>query len=174
MNQKRLPVGIDDYKKLIDEGCYYVDKTLFIKELLDNCAEVNLFTRPWRFGKTLNLSMLQYFFEKTAAGSDNACLFDGKKIKEAGEIYFRYQGKYPVIRLSLKSGKQPDYEMSYASLVEEIGKEYRRHEYVLSGASLSETEKSKCRKIMEGTAGAIEYAKSLAFLSECLTSVLSH
>ena len=91
MERKMLPVGIDDYKKLIDENYYYVDKTLMIKELIDNLALVNLFTRPRRFGKTLNLSMLRYFFEQPADGSSNAYLFRDKNIMAEGKKYTEYQ-----------------------------------------------------------------------------------
>ena len=96
---KSLPIGIDDFKKLIDKNYYYVDKTLLIKELLDKKAEVTLFTRPRRFGKTLNISMLQYFFEKTE--EDNSYLFNGLKIMNESKEYLDYMGKSPVINLSL-------------------------------------------------------------------------
>lgn len=128
MDRKTLPVGIGDYKKLIDEGYYYVDKTLFIKELIDNLAEVNLFTRPRRFGKTLNLSMLRYFFEKSLDKNSNVYLFDDKKIVKAGEKYTAYQEQYPVIHLSLKSGKQSNFSDAKTMIKLEIAKEYKRHE----------------------------------------------
>ena len=85
MEFKPLPIGVDSFEKLINNNYYYVDKTLLIKELLDKKEDVNLFTRPRRFGKTLNLSMLQYFFEKS--DKDNAYLFDGLEIMKAGENY---------------------------------------------------------------------------------------
>ena len=103
---KPLPIGVDNFEKMIHEGYYYVDKTLLIKELLDLKGEVNLFTRPRRFGKTLNLSMLRYFFEDTGEEKENARnreLFHGMKIMEAGEGYTSYMGTYPVINLTLKS-----------------------------------------------------------------------
>lgn len=108
MMPKSLPVGIDNFEKLITNEYYYIDKTILIKELLDLKAEVNLFIRPRRFGKTLNLSMLRYFFEDTgtAEGNDKNCrLFDGLKIMSAGEQYTREMGHYPVIMLTLKSAK---------------------------------------------------------------------
>ncbi len=80
---KPIPIGVEDFKEIIDKGSYYVDKTNMIRELLDSNAKVNLFTRPRRFGKTLNLSMLQRFFEKT--DEDNAYLFDGLNIAQAGK-----------------------------------------------------------------------------------------
>lgn len=93
--KKALPVGVDNFEKLISHNYYYVDKTLFIKELLDLRGKVNLFTRPRRFGKTLNLSMLRYFFEDTGDAEKNARnrqLFDGLKIMEAGEEYTSRMG----------------------------------------------------------------------------------
>lgn len=110
MNHKPLPIGIDNFEMLITRGYYFIDKSLLIKDLLDNKASVNLFTRPRRFGKTLNMSMLQYFFEDSrkeldGEKKDNSFLFDGLKIMDSGEEYTLHMGKYPVINLSLKSGK---------------------------------------------------------------------
>ena len=110
MDKKPLPIGIDNFEMLITRGYYFVDKTLFIKDLLDNKAAVNLFTRPRRFGKTLNMSMLQYYFEDkrdqfTGEKIDNSYLFEGLNIKAEGEKYTKYMGKYPIINLSLKSAK---------------------------------------------------------------------
>ena len=120
MDKKPLPIGIDNFEMLITRGYYFVDKTLLIKDILDNKASVNLFTRPRRFGKTLNMSMLQYYFEDrrdefTGEKIDNSYLFEGLNIKAEGEKYTKYMGKYPVINLSLKSAKQPTYKMAYES-----------------------------------------------------------
>ena len=104
MSWTPLPVGVENFEKLIENGCYYVDKTLLIKDLLNLRGEVNLFTRPRRFGKTLNMSMLRCFFEKSDV--DRSPLFKGTKIMEAGERYLREMGQYPVISVSLKSMKQ--------------------------------------------------------------------
>jgi len=154
---KPLAIGIDDFKKMIEGEYYFVDKSPFIKELLDNKGEVNLFTRPRRFGKTLTLSMLRYFFEKEEyllSGSVDAqtckseLLFKGFKIMEAGDKYLNHMGKYPVISLSLKSAKQPDFKMAYASLVDEIGKEYERHDYILQSADITESNKARFRAII--------------------------
>lgn len=106
MNYKPLPIGIDDFKKLVSNGYYYVDKTLFIKELLDKKGEVNLFTRPRRFGKTLSVSMLRYFFEDTGdkeTNEQNRRLFEGMEILSAGSQYTSEMTAYPVITLSLKA-----------------------------------------------------------------------
>ena len=130
---KPLPIGVDDFGKLIEEGYYYVDKTLFIKELLDMRGEVNLFTRPRRFGKTLTMSMLHYFFEDTSdqpGNRERGKLFSGLKILETGQVYREWMGSRPVISLSLKSGKQPDFKTARESLIGEIRKEYNRHDGV--------------------------------------------
>ena len=112
-----LPIGIENYAEMIEKGYYYVDKTLFIKELLDRKGKVNLFTRPRRFGKTLNMSMLQYFFEKSER--DHTPLFTGTKIMKAGEKYVSEMGRYPVIFLSLKSMKQDNYSSAFYCLKDE-------------------------------------------------------
>ena len=172
MTTKPLPIGIDDYKKLIDNGYYYVDKTLLIKELLDKKGEVNLFTRPRRFGKTLALSMLQCYFEieKDAEGKQihNDSYFRGMKILNAGDAYTSKMGQYPVISLSLKSAKQPTFEMAYLSLVDEIAKEYKRHKEILKSNIILESDKEHYRAIMEKRADRISYAKAIDFLSEML------
>ena len=98
MEYKPLPIGIDDFKKLIENGCYYVDKSLWIKDLLDRKSEASLFTRPRRFGKTLNLSMLRYFFEDTGRAEkneENRRLFDGLAIADAGGKYAESMQSYP-------------------------------------------------------------------------------
>lgn len=163
---KPLPIGVDDFKKLIDENYYYVDKTLLIKELLDNKGEVNLFTRPRRFGKTLNMSMLQYFFEKTE--EDNSYLFNGLKIMNESKEYLDYMGKYPVINLSLKSAKQPTFEMSYKKIRETIADEFKRYSEVLNGNVLFEDEKEDFTNIMLQKADLSTYNTSLKLLSKCL------
>ena len=171
MDRKRIPVGYEDIKRVIDEGLYFVDKSLMIKELLDGAAMVLLLTRPRRFGKTLNLSMLRRFFEdeRTEKGEkiDNGYIFEGLAISECGERYLAHQQQYPVINLSLKSAKQPTYEMAHASLVDEIIKECQRHAYVLEG-DMPERERERLERILLGKAEAIEYAKAIQFLSECL------
>lgn len=168
MSYKPLPIGIDDFEKIITNEYYYVDKTLLIKDLLDKKGEANLFTRPRRFGKTLNLSMLRYYFEKPLDGKSQKGLFEGLKIMESGEKYTKEQEQYPVITLTLKSARQPNFNMAYASLVDDIAREYQRHEYVLGSEMISEKQKEKFIRIKDQEAEPIEYAKSLLFLSECL------
>jgi hypothetical protein len=110
--KKPLPIGIDNFEKIRKDGYYYVDKTMLIKELLELRGEVNLFTRPRRFGKTLNLSMLRYFFEDTGDAEKNERnkgLFQGLKIMEQGKEFEKDMGGYPVINLTLKSARQQFY-----------------------------------------------------------------
>ncbi len=131
--KKKISIGVEDFKELIDKDGYFVDKTLMIEKLIESRAKVTLFTRPRRFGKTLNQFMIRRFFEDeiTEKGEkvDNAYLFDGLKITECGEEILSHQQQYPVIFLTLKSAKQPTYEMAYACLVDEICKEFERHNY---------------------------------------------
>lgn len=169
---KQLPVGVDDFKKLRENGFYYVDKSLLIKELLDSRGEVSVFTRPRRFGKTLAMSMLRYYFEDRTdfdgTRLDNSVLFDGLKIMDAGEKYLKHQGKYPVIFLSLKSAKQPDYDKAYGSIVDEIAKEFRRHNKILASDMLLEEEKEQYIRLRSRKGSALEYAKALDFLCGCM------
>ena len=110
--RKKLPIGIDGFEKLRTNNFYYVDKTRFISELLQNWGEVNLFTRPRRFGKSLNMSMLKCFFE---IGS-NPALFEGLKIVQEKALCEKYMGKFPVISISLKSGGGLDFKAASAAL----------------------------------------------------------
>lgn len=169
--KKPLPIGVDNFERVIKGGYCYIDKTMLIKELLDLKGEVNLFTRPRRFGKTLNLSMLRYFFEDTGDAEKNArnrVLFRGLKIMESGEDYTGQMGMYPVINLTLKSAKQPAFQSACVKLKEEIAEEFRRHEYVLEGGALNENDKRRFRKMLGQEAGYDEYSGSLKFLSRCL------
>lgn len=170
--QKKIPIGYEFYKQIIEKDCYYVDKTLLIKDILDKGAQVNLFTRPRRFGKTLALTMLKTFFEVDidyrGQLHDNRHYFDGMKIMEAGEEYTQHMGQYPVIFFSLKSAKQPNFEMAYKCLADEIDREFGRHRYVLQSEALEEEEKERFRYFLSRKAEMEDYAKSLQFLSQCL------
>ena len=161
-----LPIGVDDFRKLIENGYYYVDKTLLIKEPLDKKGEVNLFTRPRRFGKSLGISMLKCFFEMGEETPEK--LFGGLKIMDQGDRYLAHMGAYPVISLSLKSARQNDYKGAYHELKEAVSGEYRRHREVLSGDELDPGQKERYANIMNGTAGPLEYVGALSFLSEAL------
>lgn len=167
-----LSIGIEDFKELIINDYYYVDKTLLIKELLDNKGKVSLFTRPRRFGKTLALSMIKYFFEvcydQDGREMDYQDLFEGLAIMDAGEEYTKHLGQYPVISLSLKVAKQPTFEMAQAALVNEIAKEYARHNYLIKSGELLSEEIELFQKIRQKKAETIDYAIALEFLSRCL------
>lgn len=117
---KPLPIGGDDFEDLISHGYYYVDKTWLIKELLDLKGKVNVFTRPRRFGKSLNLSTLRYYFEYTKEREARKHLFYGLRIMEAGEAYTAYMGQYPVVILTLKSAKQETFDLAYCCLKEAL------------------------------------------------------
>jgi len=163
-NYKPIPIGVEDFKVIIDRGSYYVDKTDMIRELLDNGATVNLFTRPRRFGKTLNMSMLQRFFEKT--DEDNAYLFDGLNISQAGEKYMQHQGQYPVISLSLKSMKQGDFSDSFLLFKKIISDEFKKHQKILP--FLSEEDRSDYQEIMSRKTDDSHYLYAIRTLSDCL------
>ena len=172
MRKKAIAIGIEEYKRIIDKPYYYIDKTLLIKEILDKGGSVNLFTRPRRFGKTLALSMIKTFFEKDmdiyGNLTDNRHYFDGMKIIGAGENYTKHVGQYPVISLSLKSAKQPDFDMAYTMLVDQISSEFKRHRYILNTDVLLEDERKQYEEIMLRKAERAEYATALKFLSDCL------
>ena len=129
ITKKAIPIGISDFKEFNRRNYYYVDKSILIKDILDNRAYVSLFTRPRRFGKTLNLSMMKYFFEKTE--EDNSYLFENLNIWRAGEQYQAHQGKYPVINLTFKGAKMNTWEETYIELINSISEEYKRHSYLL-------------------------------------------
>ena len=134
---KRLPVGLDDFKKIRKNQFYYVDKTKLIEQLLQNWSKVNLFTRPRRFGKTLNMSMIKSFFE---IGTDKR-LFDGLYISSKKEMCEEYMGKYPVIFLSLKGVEGLTFEEARDSLCELITSEVRRFKLLLNSDRLDDDEK---------------------------------
>ena len=144
-----------------------MDKTLFIKELLDMKGKVTLFTRPRRFGKTLNMSILRYFFEK--GEKDNSSLFQGLKIMDAGDKYLSYMGKYPVISISLKSMKQYSYDLAYDMLTKAIETEYSRHwKQIVASGVLTDAKLERYLRIRDLKGTESDYADSLKFLSECL------
>lgn len=135
----KLPVGIENFERIRTEDFYYVDKTGLIRDLLQNMAYVNLFTRPRRFGKTLNMSMLQYFFE---AGTDSR-LFDGLAIAEEKQLCEQYMGKFPVISLSLKNVGGRDFKMAKAMLRSAIGNEAMRFSFLERSERLTRREQQR-------------------------------
>ena len=148
--RKKLPIGIDGFEKLRTNDFYYADKSMFIKELLENWGEVNLFTRPRRFGKSLNMSMLRCFFE---VGSD-PLLFDGLKIMQEKELFEKYMGKFPVISLSLKSVEGLKYETAVAALRRLIGNEARRFGFLSDSNGLSLDDKDLYNGLTESRNGS--------------------
>lgn len=162
---KPLPIGISDFKEVIEGGFAYVDKTLLIEELGEKKSKVALIPRLRRFGKTLNLSMLRYFFEKS--NEDRSYLFKDLKIWK-NEKYRAMQGQFPVIFFSLKDVKHATWEETFTSLKELIAAEFRRHRYLLEGDTLVDEEKSLYHKILVAEDGKVIIEKSLLLLSEWL------
>ena len=140
----KLPMGIEDFKRIRSEEFYYIDKTGLIRELLENEAYVNLFTRPRRFGKTLNMSMLKYFFE---IGGDST-LFDGLEIAKEKELCAKYMGKFPVITITLKGATGENYVEAKEMLRRMIGKEAMRFQFLMQSENLTEIEKSQYRALV--------------------------
>jgi len=171
MTYRPLPIGVDNFEKMRRGNYYYVDKTWMIKELLDKKGEVSLFTRPRRFGKTLNMSMLQYFFEDTGdeeQNQKNRELFAGLKIMEAGEDVTGQMGRFPVINLTLKSAKQASFHDAYICLKEAVAAEFARHEAIVMANLENQADREKYQAIRDRAAEKSEYLTSLAFLSGCL------
>ena len=165
MERKPLPIGIEDFKEVIDSGYYFVDKTLMIKDLIVNKVKVGLFTRPRRFGKTLNMSMIQRFFEKT--DENNAYLFDGLKISKFPEC-MQYQGQSPVISISLKSMKQGSYKDAFHMFKVLIAREYDRHKNILKSGKISDSERDLFHSILTQKAEDAFYLDSIKFLSDIM------
>ena len=166
--KKKLPVGIENFREFFTEDFYYVDKTMFIKDLLQNWGKVNLFTRPRRFGKSLNISMLKYFFE---IGSDTSC-FDGLKIMQEKDLCKEYMGKFPVISISLKSVDGLKYESALAALRTVIGNEAGRFRFLHESSELDKDDKNSYDQlILMETKGNSKYAMSDAALIDSLRTL---
>lgn len=145
VNKKKLPVGIESFEKIRTQDFYYVDKTVMIRDLIQRWGEVNLFTRPRRFGKSLNMSMLKSFFE---IGTD-PLLFDGLKISKAKELCEKYMGKFPVISISLKDVEGSDYDVARTLLCSVIGNEALRfYELLKSSPKLNEVERRQYEQLV--------------------------
>ena len=142
---KKIGIGYEDYREFINDNMYYIDKTLLIRDVVEQGGKVTLFTRPRRFGKTLALSMLRTFFEREydSGGKivDKHRYFEGKKIMGAPEEILSMMGRYPLIKLSLKSAKQPDYREAALQLRDEIVSEFSRHIYLRDSERLTEEER---------------------------------
>lgn len=162
MTIKPLPIGVSDFKKMIEEGYVYIDKSLLIKEIVESGVEVALIPRQRRFGKTLNLSMLRYFFEKTV--EDTSHLFTSLEIWKH-EKYRSLQGKFPVIFLSLKDVKHSSWQESFKTFRRLIAIEFQRHSYILEGDLLAEKEKNLYNEILIETDDQTLIEQSLYFLT---------
>ena len=136
-NRKKLPVGVKNFEKLIKENFYYVDKTTIIVALLKSWAKVNVFTRPRRFGKSLNMNMLQPFFE---IGRDKS-VFEGLKIYEEKELCDKYMGKFPVISISLKGIEGQNFQTAREAMQYVIGSEIRRFSFLTESEKLDAGER---------------------------------
>ncbi|MCR5295223.1 MAG: ATP-binding protein [Lachnospiraceae bacterium] len=159
------PVGITSYKEVSRE-CYYVDKTLLIKDIIDDHNKVYLFTRPRRFGKTLTLDMVRTFFERTE--EDTSVYFSDKEIWSAGKEYRSYQGKYPVIFISFKDAHQKSWEDMYQNLYFSIKEAFLAHIELLGGDRLNEFDKKFYQRIVESSAGTTEVQFALGKLCSML------
>lgn len=160
-----LPVGIADYRKASKEY-YYIDKTLLIKDFLDERPMVTLFTRPRRFGKTLNMDMLRTFFEKTE--EDTKIYFEDKKIWKCGQTYRDYQGKYPVIFVTFKDVKCETWEETKDLLFKILRNEFERHRNLLESEKLSDYEKQYIKNVLSGEANENDMAMSFLNLTRML------
>ena len=164
MERKKLPVGIDSFEKLRREDFYYVDKTRLIIDLLKNWGEVNLFTRPRRFGKTLNMSMLKSFFE---IGTDKT-LFDGLAISEEKELCEAYMGKFPVVFVSLKDVDGLTFENAYGKLRDILRAEISRLSFLMQSEQIAEDDKYSFERFLREQDTPDDVQKSLKMLSGLL------
>ena len=160
----KLPVGIDNFEKIRRDGFYYVDKTSLIEQLLNNWGEVNLFTRPRRFGKTLNMSMLKCFFE---IGTDQS-LFEGLYISKNKALCDAYMGKYPVISISLKGVNADSYENARSLLKRIVMEEAKMHRIIMSGNRLDDIDKAEYMSLVTGDMGE----DTLVYSMKTLTALL--
>ena len=161
---KKLPIGIEDFEKIRQEDFYYVDKTRLIEQLLAQWGEVNLFTRPRRFGKSLNMSMFQHFFE---IGSKRA-LFDGLEISNNLKLCEEYQGKYPVVSISLKGINGTTYEEARGFLVKTINEEARRLAFLSESSKLDETDQELLKQLKKKEMSNDSLVYSIRELTELL------
>ncbi len=164
--KKKIRLGCSDFKSLIESNAYYVDKSLFIEEVINANDDVMLIPRPRRFGKTLNLSMLRYFFD--VREPENKSLFTNLKIWQCDDEIKSEQGKYPVIYVSFRNAKGNNWEECREQIITEIVKLYREHRYLLEGQTLYEDEKAIYNKILNKSANNSDYKSSIETLSEYL------
>lgn len=161
--KKRLPVGVENFEQIINDNYYYVDKTKLISELFHNGGMVNLITRPRRFGKTLNMSMLEHFF--SIGGDKN--IFDGLEISKDKKLCEDYMGKYPVISVSLK-GINAAYEDAFDFAVQIMKNVAGRTQFLLESRNLSDFDKSEYKKLLDSRMSKAVFCSGLKILSELL------
>ena len=159
--KKRLPVGVENFEQLIKDNYYYVDKTGLVSELLRNGGMVNLFTRPRRFGKTLNMSMLEHFF--SIEGDKN--IFDGLEISKDKKLCEDYMGKYPVISVSLKGINAATYETAFSFAVQIVKEVAATMQFLLESEQLSAYDKSEYQKLLDDSMSEALFCSSLKKLS---------
>lgn len=162
--EKKLPIGIEDFKEIRQDGYYYIDKTGLIRELLQNQGAVNFFTRPRKFGKSLNMSMLRCFFE---IGGEKS-LFDGLEIAREAELCSKYMGKFPVISISLKSLKAETFESAKEMAVQLVNKEARRLQFLLESNRLTQYGREALLELLSPKMSEITLLGSLKLLTELL------
>ena len=164
---KKLPIGESDFRNIITEGYYYVDKSLFIKEVIEDDALVMLLPRPRRFGKTVNLSTLRYFLEKTEHEEETKRLFRGLAV-EQDPVFQTHCGKYPVIFLTCKNVKNLEFQDALKTIKKLISTEFRRHKYLLESEELDNFEKAQFEQILSLKADMTFFEDGLKDLSEYL------
>ncbi len=164
MEKKKLPLGVDSFEKLRQEGFYYIDKSMLIADLLDGWSEVNLFTRPRRFGKTLNMSMLKSFFE---IGTDPK-LFDGLAITKETKLCEEYMGRFPVVYISLKDINGLSFQKAERGLRDVLTDEARRLNFLQTSGAITEEERSDFQQMVRGDYSRLELNASLKLLTTLL------
>ena len=165
--KKNMPIGVDDFAELIQKNYYFVDKTGFIREIMDRQGKVTLITRPRRFGKTLGLSLLEYFFSLENA-AENRELFRGLAIEQAGEKYMSEQGTRPVILLTFKDIKERKWSDMLDMLSELFSALYGNFQYVLDNSDISPKNKNDFLMILQGTTKVSKLKLALFTLTQCL------
>ena len=164
VRKKKLPIGIENFEDMMKEDFYYVDKTGLIADLLHNWGAVNLFTRPRRFGKSLNMSMLEHFFSLNGDKS----IFDGLEISKEASLCEEYMGKYPVLSISLKGIDAWNYEMAFEMAVQIMKRVPAKVQYLLESNALSEQDKAEYCKLLDDNMSEAVFCNSLRVLSELL------
>ena len=153
MRKKKLPIGIESFEEFRKEDFYYIDKTGLIRELLNNWGAVNLFTRPRRFGKTLNMSMLEHFFSLDG----DKRIFDGLDISREPALCEEYMGKYPVVSISLKGMDGMNYEMAFRMGARAVRRAASKVQYLLESDALTESDKREYQSLLDSSMDAVSY-----------------